>query len=262
MARTGVTKQEVYKAANIIAAKQLIPSITELKKLLGRGSTTTIHKYFKSWKQECYQRGSNTSGVDLIKYNTITEEIHTLKQTLNKQTSKNAQLSTQLIQAEQNLAQLKETHQTLFNAFNLLKEQALLLEAEKEKYKTALESVMAERDQVLATVLNQQNQLIESLRQELKEVNQISIERVKELGRKGDDALIEEKVKSINLQEEITQQKQIIEELKLQLLKNQESIIPLKKEITRQRKFIEEVVSFEQLQRYEQQKIHIETESK
>jgi chromosome segregation ATPase len=243
MARTGITKQEVYKAATIIAKRHQIPSITELRKLLGRGSTTTIHKYFKSWKQECYQKGSNANGIDLITYNRITEEINLVKQALVKQTSKNEELAAQLIQTEQKLTQLKETHQILNIEFNVVKEQNLQLAAEKEKYQMALEHVVSERDQVLATVLNQQNQLIDSLRQELKEVNQTSIEQIKELGRKGDDALIEEKVKSINLQDEVSQQKNIIDELREQFLKSQETIKLLKKEIERQRKFTQEVVN-------------------
>jgi predicted RNase H-like nuclease (RuvC/YqgF family) len=121
-----------------------------------------------------------------------------------------------------------------------------------------LEHVVSERDQVLATVLNQQNQLIDSLRQELKEVNQTSIEQIKELGRKGDDALIEAKVKSINLQDEVSQQKNIIDELREQFLKSQETIKLLKQEIERQRKFTQEVVKVPPVPQYEPLTLQLE----
>ncbi len=64
MARPGVTKQEVYQAANTIVAKQRIPNVADIRKLLGRGSANTIQKYFKNWKQDCYQKGSNLEGTD------------------------------------------------------------------------------------------------------------------------------------------------------------------------------------------------------
>ncbi len=142
----------------------------------------------------------------------------------------------------------------------MLREQNIQIAAEKDKYKTAYEGMYVERDAAIAHMLAEQKQLIGSLRDELREVNIASIEQVKNIGRKGDDALMEEKVKTIHLQDELNQQRKTIEELRAQLLKNQETIIPLKKEIERQRKFIQEVISFEQLQQYEQQKQQAEFE--
>ncbi len=137
---------------------------------------------------------------------------------------------------------------------SLLKEQQQQVLAAHDKYKTAYEGMEMERDAVIARMLGKQEALIESLRSELREVNKTSIEQVKEVGRKGDDLLMEEKLKTIYLQDELKQQKQTIEELRNQLLKSQEVIAPLRKEIARQRKFITDVVSFEQLHQYEQQK--------
>ncbi len=260
MARPGVTKQEVYQAANTIVAKQRIPNVADIRKLLGRGSANTIQKYFKNWKQDCYQKGSNLEGTDLAKHNTIIEENKNLRQSLTKQTNKNEELAKQLIQTEQSATRIRETCQSLANELNLLREQNIQIAAEKDKYKTAYEGMYVERDAAIAHMLAEQKQLIGSLRDELREVNIASIEQVKNIGRKGDDALMEEKVKTIHLQDELNQQRKTIEELRAQLLKNQETIIPLKKEIERQRKFIQEVISFEQLQQYEQQKQQAEFE--
>ncbi len=254
MPRPRVTKQEVYDAANAIVAKQQMPNVAKIRDLLGHGSFNTIHKYFRNWKQECYKTGAVSNEADLTKYNSLAEENRILKQTLAKQTNKNEELAAQLVDAERNNAKIKEQNLQLQTELSLLKEQQQQVLTAHDKYKAAYEGMEMERDAVIVRMLGKQEVLIESLRSELREVNKASIEQVKEVGRKGDDLLMEEKVKTIYLQDELKQQQQTIEELRDQLLKSQEVIAPLRKEIARQRKFITDVVSFEQLQQYEQQK--------
>lgn len=258
MPKIGVTQEEVIKAAQAIVKKGSAPTATNIREYLGSGSSTTIHKYLKRWKRQCFQKVNNDPSIQGSE--ALFREVQLVRQSLAKQTSKNEELAGQLIQAERNITKLQGINQQLINEFNLLKEQQQQITATCDKYKTAYESVMADREGVISSILEDKNNLIGSLRQELKEINKASIEQVKNIGRKGDDALMEEKVKTIHLQDELNQQRQTIEELRAQLLKNQETIIPLKKEVERQRKFIHEVVSFEQLQQYEQQKQQAEFE--
>jgi hypothetical protein len=241
MPSLGIKRTDVFMAAKVIAEQGFIPTQHNVRKYLGCGSKGTIHKYLKQWKQECFSHGNSVNKTNLKTINT--EETRELKQALVKQTSKNEELSSQLIQAEQNLAQIKANYQELNKKCILLQEENLQLSTKKNKYKLSLKSIMADRKAVLDRVLVDKDCLIGSLRQEIAEINRISIEQIKELGRKGDDALIEAKVKSINLQDEVSQQKNIIDELREQFLKSQETIRILKQEIERQHKFTQEVVN-------------------
>jgi len=143
MARPGVTKQEIYTAANTIVAKKQTPNVANIRELLGRGSFNTIQKYFKSWKQDCYKKGGDLGGADLTKYNSLAEENNALKQTLIKQTTKNEELAVQLIDAERNLIKVRELNQQITGELNLLKSQQQQIVAEHDKYKTAYESMSA-----------------------------------------------------------------------------------------------------------------------
>ncbi len=60
---SNVTKVEVYKAANDIAACGEMPSIKMVRTFLGdRGSESTLQKYLKEWKLELLQRGTHSGG--------------------------------------------------------------------------------------------------------------------------------------------------------------------------------------------------------
>jgi transcription termination factor NusB len=46
-----VTKNDVFKAADSLAAKSKMPSILTVRKVLGnKGSESTLQKYLKEWK--------------------------------------------------------------------------------------------------------------------------------------------------------------------------------------------------------------------
>jgi len=62
-----VTKQEIYKAANEIAACGEMPSIKMVRTFLGdRGSETTLQKHLKDWKLELLQRGTNSDSAGCV----------------------------------------------------------------------------------------------------------------------------------------------------------------------------------------------------
>lgn len=50
---SAVTKEEIYKAANELAAEGVMPSNQNVRVQLGnRGSESTIQKYLKDWKYD------------------------------------------------------------------------------------------------------------------------------------------------------------------------------------------------------------------
>lgn len=56
MGRAGISKSEVYNAAQIIADNGQIPTTQAIRNLLGSGSSSTIHKHLLTWKHACFTR--------------------------------------------------------------------------------------------------------------------------------------------------------------------------------------------------------------
>lgn len=100
--------------------------------------------------------------------------------------------------------------------------------------------------------LRDKNKQVESLREELKELNQASLKQVRDAGFRGDEALMQEKVISLNLKEKISSLEKMLETRQQELTREQQSTKPLRQEIERQRRMIERLITFEQLQTYKE----------
>ena len=100
--------------------------------------------------------------------------------------------------------------------------------------------------------MNDKNQLIDSLRQELKDLNEASLKAVREIGIQGDEALMLEKVKNIHLNDKVVALEKQISPLEQQLKGARVALEPLKKELAQQRAIIERFVSFEALQSFQE----------
>jgi len=73
-------------------------------------------------------------------------------------------------------------------------------------YQKLTEAVASNRD---AAIL-QQEQTIESLRQEIQTINQTSFNAVQQVSFAGHDALLQEKVKTLNLEEKVKELQQLV----------------------------------------------------
>ena len=52
MPRLGVSKEDIFQAANEIAASGEMPTMHKIRDVLGgRGSDVTLHKYLTQWKK-------------------------------------------------------------------------------------------------------------------------------------------------------------------------------------------------------------------
>lgn len=118
----GITRQQVFEAANLIAAKGLGPTQDSVRAFLGSGSRATLHKYLKEWKQACFQKSSinmlDGAGEDVQE---LLKEKHELEQIIDKQTKKNEHLSFLLVEAELENARSREKVQRLEAELKLLK---------------------------------------------------------------------------------------------------------------------------------------------
>lgn len=62
MARKGVTQADVITSANALVGKGIVPTAAGIREYLGRGSLTTIQKYFKDWKLGSFKDHSVSKG--------------------------------------------------------------------------------------------------------------------------------------------------------------------------------------------------------
>ena len=205
MARRGISKQEIFTTAKKLAAQGELPTAVKVRSLLATGSIATIQKYLKEWKTSCFNFNK-----DLINDLNATPTTHDLlesqrmlEQSLNQQIAKSENYAQELINAEKAMIALKESNHKLQTTTRELKLDL--------KEATAIKDTLAQINQEIQKKLefndnitiNQQQQLIAALQTELKILNETSIAALRETSNNGHEALMKEKVTSINLQAKI-----------------------------------------------------------
>jgi hypothetical protein len=211
MTKKTISKQQVIEAAKLLVANGHNVTLIAIRQQLGHsGSLSTIHKYLSQWKQQCFKRmvtnTDETSSNDLI----LIEEFRALKLELQKQISRNEIYANELINTETTIIKLTEANQQLqatvqqlqTNLDTVTKEKVIL----EDCYQKLTKEIVSNRD---ATIL-QQEQTIESLRQEIQTINQTSFNAVQQISFAGHDALLQEKVKSLNLEEKVKELQQLV----------------------------------------------------
>jgi len=207
-----VSQQTVIRAAEKLVLANCIPTVTAIRSQLNSGSETTIHKYLSQWKRQCFtkmvigykEQSSISVDQELI------ESHRTLKLELQKQLSHNENYAKELINAETIVIKLTETNQQL--QITVKKLQNDLDSATKEKeilkdcYQKLTEAVASNRDDMIL----QQEHTIESLRQEIQTINQAGFNAVQQVSFAGHDALLQEKVKTLNLEEKLKELQQLV----------------------------------------------------
>ena len=215
MARIGITKQQISKTAKEILNTGELPTATKIRAILMTGSLGTIQKYLKEWKKNCFDSSNYNSSLNLDIYNQknndeLLEKQKTLEQTLNKQISKNEYYASELINVEKTIIKQTETNQQLQTTVqklqNDLDSATKKKEALKYCYQKLTEAVASNHD---ITIL-QQEKTIESLRQEIQTINQTSFNAVQQVSFAGHDALLQEKVKTLNLEEKVKELQQLV----------------------------------------------------
>lgn len=63
MPRTGITREQVFDAANRLMQRGQQPSVARIRAALGSGSFSTIHQYFQDWKSFRWHTENNLDWV-------------------------------------------------------------------------------------------------------------------------------------------------------------------------------------------------------
>ena len=253
MARKGLSKQQIFIAAKDVAAKGELPTAAKIRSVLTTGSFATIQKYLKEWKTNCFNYNQ-----DLVKDIRIQSTNHDLlaqqkilEQTLNQQIVKNEYYAQELINAEKANIILKEETQQL----QMQIQQLQIDLKELKNINNILEQTTTEINNKLENndnkTIQQLQQTVDSLRVELKNINATSLEALRAASTKGHEALMQEKVNSINLQTKVDSLYKELIDLKKQLndivLKHQIQTQTLLRQINEQQKIIQDHIGFEKL---------------
>ena len=255
MPRKGISKEEVITTIEGLLAKKEIPTALGIRQALGKGSLTTIQKHFRRWKMESFEKQSGqTKAICEIPID-LKEKEEKLKALKNKVLGLEGQfeaLNKELIKKEQDNIRLNKENVNLNQNLEEITKSYKELLVQFETLKDGYEDLKQERERTLQELLTDKNQHIERLTLELKEVNELHLKAIKEVGQRGDELLLQEKVKTISLTDQLkalqSQNKLLTEKLD-QEAKARE---PLQRELKRQEALIKRFISWKQLQSFSQ----------
>lgn len=249
MPRKGITKKDVILSANALIAQNRVPTAAGIREYLGRGSLTTIQKYFRAWKLSSFKgQQEEKRPENMVNETTVAlqnkvegseERIKVLMQELMKKERESVKLNQENTQLIENLKEQSVAYKDLF--------------IKHEELSKSYQDLKEERTSVLQNLLDDKNNHIERLKAEIQAVHEKHLATILELGRKGDELLIEEKVKTINLSDKLKDLQQRIKSLEERLQKADKAKEPLHHEIKKQQALIKQYISWEQIQSFEQQ---------
>ena len=205
MGRPGITQGDVYNAAQEIAEGGAFPTIQAVHAKLGTGSLGTIHKHLLTWKQERLLAPAIKfeTGKDAVKVKTIIHEKLELEKIVQKQIAQNVAISAQLLEIEQENTELKADLAASIEQLRTLSSENSNLNNKMTAHDHLLAELKASHTEILNVVLADKNAELESLKVELKTVHLASVEMVRKTSFEGQDLLMTERVKTINLTESI-----------------------------------------------------------
>jgi chromosome segregation ATPase len=232
MNKTQADKELVFQAAEEMHAAKQKPTIKAIREVIGYGSNTTIHKYLSQWKQAQAEKQQTKQN------NTIELELADLKQQLKQQQRQNQQLAKELLNVERKLVTTENNLKEVTIAFN---DQTIAYNEAQQQLQAMLklnQEIQAERENSLSQVLQSNQQLLDQFQNDLKIINQESLNKIGEINIKNQDAWLAEKVKNKELETTITELKNKINTLEKLLRQEKDNNQPLRKKIVEQDKIL------------------------
>lgn len=222
----GISQTEVFEVATKIAATGTMPTVASIRQNLGRGSETTLHKYLQEWKSVLLKsaaRIGQNANLSLLNEN------NTLRQNLEQLSISLSDYSSELQKLEQANAMLEHTNSHLMQECMQQAATITSLQAQIVNMQVTTEHASHEYQQTLDKIITDKNQIISSLQEEMRQTQVDAIDKMREYSFKEHDLLIHERVKSQNLQTEVTRLKAIIAKVKDANLLVEEEIQPIVK---------------------------------
>lgn len=204
MAGNRINKEQIFKLAKEIAFNGQLPTALKIRAKLTSGSMVTIQKYLQEWKKECFKNAFSHKELNLGIHNSeLIEKNRVLEQILNKKTAQIEHYIKELIDAEKKNIALKEEINQLQTSNQKLLLSLNAAEAANIALDKVIQNIQNNLDLHHDQTIQKMQQTIDNLMLELKTLNENSIAALRETSNQGHEALMQEKVNSINLQTKI-----------------------------------------------------------
>ena len=193
----GISQEAVFNAATKIAVSGIMPTTASIRAELRRGSETTLHKYLQEWKTLLLKHAGRLSQNTNL---SILDENKLLRGNLETIAENLSACSRDLLNQDQTNADLMRENSNL-KVEN--QEQAMLLaslKVENTSMQELISKLSSERAEIIEQIIADKNRLIESLRDELKQVQVEALEKIRDYSFKDRDLLIAEQIKNQNLE--------------------------------------------------------------
>lgn len=202
--RKNLTQEQIFNAANKIAAEGRIPTLTKVQLALGKGSKVTVHKYFKQWQQTLVKKFSDLNATAENSGDSLgNKDSAHLKLELHKLLKRNEDYTQELINAEKLNLELNKKNQELQIATDKLQLEVTAAKDWRFNIESIIDQIKHELNFNANASVKQMQQTIDDLRKELKTLNEKSLDAIRDTSSQGHDLLMQEKVNSINLQAKV-----------------------------------------------------------
>ncbi len=249
-----LNKQKVFDAAKVIAHLDKEPTTANIREYLAfTGSQTTLHKYLKEWKLKCFKayEANYVGNVEQKDIANLQSENQRLAATVGKMEEHNKIVANEFAKTEKKNIELTQKVVQLENQTSLLEKELDELKKEKKYLDKMYAELKEERELLLGRMERDKDQLIASLREELRQTHQTSLEKIQNVSYHGHELLMQEKVKSMNLEEKIKALTGDAVRLQQELNSANQVVEPLKLRIKLMEKLIAENLTAEKLREYE-----------
>lgn len=252
LARKGINKQQVLQAIKEIVFSGQLPKICNLRTKLKVGSITTIQKYLYEWKIACFKNAFlPKENFDIYDNHELVEKNHKLEQILSEKITQNEHYVQELINAEKINIVLKEKTRQLQLELQELQLKLSIAEATNNAVEQLTQRLQNQLDLTNNEVINKMQHTIDDLRIELKTVNETSLSALRDTSTQGHEALMQEKLISINLQAKLDGLTKELAEKNKQLelfeLKTQVQVRSLQRQIKVQQQALQRFITPEEL---------------
>lgn len=249
-----ISKQKIFDTARVIAHLDKEPTLANVREYLAfTGSQTTLHKYLKEWRLECFKAYDPESIKEIVpqEMTKLQTENHRLTETVAKMEGHSRIVANEFAKTERKNVELTQQIAKLEIQLSLLDKEYKELKKDKEHLNIMYQDLKEERAVLLGKMERDKDQLIASLREELSQTHQANLQKIQEVSYSGHDMLMQEKVKVINLEEKAKIQASELAKLQQDFNDANRIVEPLKSQIKQLEKLIAENVTIEQLKEYE-----------
>ena len=233
MARPGVTEKQVFEAIQALMAIDAKVTVESIRMELGHGSPNTINRHLRAWRQKPIVPIANPVEVKQLK-----RRCADLEAELKVSLSQAERLSSLILERDRTIVALEKVLQEKEEEKGQLTKTLEASQQALEKMQAVQEASALERQILLESLTEAQREQAVQFREDLKAVNEMSLNQVRKISMSSQDRWLEEKIKIRELQTEIERLIALNKHLEEKILNLHTAQAPLKKRIADQEKII------------------------